>query len=183
MEVTVFKPKVKTTTEISFSPIDLNPEYRKKWNAKQHDYICLTRGGEPINNNVYRKGGLFSFNPETDNYFIIIKCVEAVWPDKITKVKKDKNHLSTVWCIYDKWGNEKIQKPESLSYLSLVKNSCIYSDGSHYYNIETKEYYGESSDSMETDTYLWIDTRSWKDKENTGIKQINKKDGTFTLFK
>ena len=82
-------------------------------------------------------------------------------------------------------GNEKVEFKQ-FEHGYLVKNSCIYKINSNYYNIETGEYYGNSSTSMESEDFLFLDneyTHKNLDKAKLGVLKINKKDGTWEVFK
>jgi hypothetical protein len=167
---------------LQLSPISVKEEYRKKWNIHENDFVCLTKNGELVSNSLYRVGGLGTPNLEKDNYFMLIKHVEAYYEDKITKIKKDKPHLEGRWCIIDKHGIEKVEV-QPFRHPYLVKNSCIYSLEQKYYNIETKEFYCYTSNRMESSEFLFLENRFDDDKSKCGVMKINKNDGTFELFK
>lgn len=170
---------------LQLSPISINKDYCKEWNIKQEDYVCLTRNGELLRPTLYRVGGMGTPKLGVDNYFMLIKHVEAYYSEEILRMSKstDPKHLEGRWCILDKDGNEKIEFKRSLDYPYLVKDSCIYSIGRNYYNIETGEYYGNSIISMDSNEFLFLDNRFEKDKSKCGVMKINKKNGTWELFK
>ena len=64
-----------------------------------------------------------------------------------------------------------------------IEDSCIYSIGSKYYNIETKELYCESFRSMTSKQYLFLENRYDTDKDKIGILKIDKITGKVELFK
>lgn len=168
---------------LQLSPISINLEYCMKWNINTslNDFVCLTKNGNLISNSLYRIGGMGTPNLKKDEYFMILKYVEAFYPDDITKIQKDKPHLEGRWCIIDKNGVEKVElSPFKSPY--LVKNSCIYSIDSNYYNIETGELYGRAYSSMASTDYLFLDNKYAEDKSKCGVMKINKKDGTWELF-
>lgn len=176
---------------LQFSPIKLRDDYAKKWNVSPslNDFVCLTRNGELVNNSLYRIGGLGTPRLGVDNYFMLIKHVEAYYSDEIMKMIRkrhpedaDRKHLEGRWCILDKNGVEKIEFP-CFKTPYLVKNSCIYTLDNYYYNIETKELYGRNYGSnIDSTEYLFIDNRYDDDKSKKGVMKINKKDGTWELF-
>lgn len=166
---------------LQFSPITLNDDYRKIWDIREKDFICLTKDGELIRNTLYRIGGLNNPNPKKDEYFMLLKCTEAFYSDDITKNKTEKRHIKHCWCILDRYGNEKVEF-DSFDSPYLVNNSQIYSIKGNYYNIETGEFYCHTSNSMRSSEFLFLDNRYDQDKERCGIMKINKKDGTWVLF-
>lgn len=167
---------------LQFSSIVLRAEYAHKWNASHmNDFIGLTKNGELIRDTLYRIGGMGTPKLGKDEYFLLLKYVEAFYPDSITKIAKDKPHLESRWCIMDKEGNEKVEfKPFASPY--LVNDSVIYSLNSEYRNIETDEFYGYSSSSMQSDEFLFLDNRFDKDVSRRGIMKIHKKTGAWELF-
>jgi len=168
---------------LQLSPIKVDSEYCKKWNERMTDFVVLTRNGELINNNLYRVGGLNNPNPAKDNYFMLIKYVEAFYSAEILRMSKtrDAKHLEGRWCIIDKNGVEKVEF-EQFKHPYLVKDSCIYSIGSDYYNVETGEHYCNASTSMQSSNFLFLDNRFDSDKSNRGVFKICKKTGEYELF-
>lgn len=167
---------------LALSPITIREDYRSKWNINSNDFVCLTRDGEAIRPTLYRVGGLNTPKPGKDRYFMLLKHVEASYDDSITKDTKRKKHLESRWCILDKEGNEKVEfKAFDSPY--LVKDSCIYSINSRYYNIETGELYCYASTSMTTSEFLFLDNRYDEDKSKRGVMKISLADGTWELFK
>ena len=69
----------KNNIGLQLSKISVNEEYAKKWNVDLNDFVCLTKNGELISNNLYRIGGLNNPNLEKDKYFMLIKHVEAIY--------------------------------------------------------------------------------------------------------
>ena len=167
---------------LQFSPITLNADYAKKWNASHtNDFIFLTRNGAPIRNTLYRIGGMGTPKLGKDEYFLLIKHVEAFYPDSITKITKDKPHLEGRWCILDKNGNEKVEF-EAFRSPYLVKDSVIYFVNGKYHNIETGELYCDTSSSMESGEFLFLENRFDKDTSRRGVMKIHKKTGKWELF-
>jgi len=164
---------------IQFSPITLSDEYRKKWNIHERDFICLTKNGELISNSLYRIGG-FGADLKND-YFMLIKQVEALYDDAITKDETRKHHLEGRWVILNMNGVEKVEIC-AYKHPYITKNSCIYSIDSNYYNIETGEFYCNASTSMCSSEYLFLDNRFDKDKSKRGVMKINLKNGSWELF-
>jgi hypothetical protein len=166
---------------LQFSSISIREDYRKKWNIHQSDFICLTKNGKLVRDTLYRIGGLGRPKLDKDEYFMILKHVEAFYDDSITKDPKRKPHLDGRWCILDKNGNEKIEIDGHKSPY-LVSNSQIYSVNRHYYNVETREFYCDAHTSMESTDYLFLENRYDKDVSKRGVMKINKKNGTWELF-
>ncbi len=170
---------------LQFSKIAVSEEYSKEWNIHENDFIGLTRNGELLRNVLYRIGGLNTPKLNEDEYFCLIKHVEAFYSKDIMKISKSNNpkHLQGVWCILDKNGNEKVEFPPFKSPY-LVKDSCIYSLDNNYYNIETGEKYGcYTYSSVQSKEFLFLDNSYDKDNSKRGVMKINKKDGTFELFR
>ena len=176
------KENVISNEGLQLSPISVNEDYCKKWNIHSKDYVCLTKNGELLRQTLYRVGGMGRPKLGVDNYFMLLKYVEAFYSDEITKDKSRKPHLEGRRCIIDKEGNEKIEFKSSLSYPYLVKDSCIYTIDSKYYNIETGEFYCSSRGSMTSTDYLFLNNEYDKDESKRGVMKINKKDGTWELF-
>lgn len=167
---------------LSLSPIQVNEDYKKKWNEHCSDFVCLTRNGKLISESLYRIGGMGTPKLNKDNYFMLLKYSEAFYEDNITKDKDKKRHLQGCWCILDKNGIEKVQA-KLFKYLHIVKDSCIYSTDGKYYNIETEEFYCNTNSSMESSNYLFLENKWDKDESKRGVMKINKKDGSYELFK
>lgn len=164
---------------LRLSPVTLNPEYSEKWNVHSTDFVVITRDGILVSNTLYRVGG---FAPDlNDSYFMLLKHVEAYYPDNITKIKKDKPHLESQWCIVDQNGVEKVNFKQFTSPY-LVKDSCIYTLDSNYYNIETGECYGRSFNKTESRQYLFIQNDYHEDKTKRGVLQISKITGATKLY-
>jgi len=168
---------------LQFSKIAINEEYYKKWNIHLNDFVCLTKNGKLLRNTLYRIGGLNYPKLNKDEYFMLIKHVEAFYTkDIMTMCKsKDPKHLEGYWCILDKNGNEKVEFKE-FEHPYLIGNSCIYSIKGKFYNIETGEFYCDSSTSMGSTDYLFLENRYDNDKSKRGVMKINKKNGSWELF-
>jgi len=170
-------------TPLEINKIDVDPEYRKKWNIRQDDFVCLFKNGELIRNTLYRVGGLGLPDLKKDEYFVLLKYVEEILSEDIMKFCKSKTsgNLDSKWCILDKFGNE-ILETDSLRNPYLVKNSCVYSIDDNYYNIKTGEFYCKTSTYIQSSEFLFLDNRYDKDKTRVGVMKINKKDGSWELF-
>ncbi len=165
---------------LQLSKIDINEDYCKKWNIIQKDFVCLTMDGELLRQTLYRVGG-FGGNIK-DDYFMLLKHVEAFYDNNITRDIKKKPHLESRWCILNKHGDEKVEfKQFSTPY--LVNDSCIYSINSKYYNIETKEFYCYTNRRVESRDFLFLENDFDKDESKRGVLKIEKKNGKQTLFK
>jgi hypothetical protein len=182
--------KLENNSGLQLSKIDVNPDYRKKWNIHQSDFFCLTKDGELLRPTLYRIGGLNDPKVGVDRYFMLLKHVEAFYPERILKMssnfnkgkKQDPKHLASRWCILDEFGNEKVEFEGGLHYPYLVKNSCIYSIDRNYYNIETGLLYCNSNGVVSSRDFLFLENNDDKDKQRRGVMKINKLDGTFELF-
>jgi hypothetical protein len=174
---------------LQLSPIQVNKEYCKEWNERMTDFVVLTKNGELISNSLYRVGG-FGCDLK-QNYFMLLKYVESIYdfdfikkcyPDKSNKeLELQRKHLEDRWCIIDKNGIEK-KEFEQFKSPYIKKDSCLYSVDSNYYNIETGEFYCNSSKSMESSEYIFLENQYDKDLLKKGIMKINKKDGSWSVF-
>lgn len=63
-----------------------------------------------------------------------------------------------------------------------IQGGLIYSNNKKYYNIETNKFYCESSTSMHSTDYLFLNNLYDKDISKRGILKINKNNDTFELF-
>lgn len=181
--------------QLQLSKINLNEDYRKKFNVHEIDFVCLTRNGELVNNSLYRVGGL-SRNVKINecNYFMLLKYEEDMYEyDFIKKcypnlknkeIESRRPYLKSKYCILDKNGVEKVVFEDTFFHPHLFKNSCIYSYNRNFYNIETGELYCNSNNYIESTDYLFIkNTYDETDKSKEGVMKINKKDGKFVVFK
>jgi hypothetical protein len=174
---------------LQLSPIQVNQDYLNEWNNNCNDFVCLTKNGELISKSLYRVGG-FGGDIKQD-YFMLLKYVEVIYDyDFIKKCYPNKSrkelellrkHLEGRWCIIDKNG---IEKKEFSKFKNpyIEKGSCIYSIDNNYYNIETGEFYCNSTKSMKSSEFLFLENPYDKDLSKKGVMKINKKDGSWSLF-
>ena len=174
---------------LQLSPIQVKDEYCKEWNESATDFVVLTKNGELISNSLYRVGGMGADIKK--DYFLLLKYVEAIYDFKFIKecypnkntsqLESLRKHLEGRWCIIDINGNEKVEFNQ-FDRPYLVSNSCIYSIKSNYYNIETGEFYCNSSSAMSSTHYLFLENNYDGNKSRRGVMKIDKKDGTWELF-
>ena len=169
---------------LQITPIQINEDYAKKWNERLRDFVCITKNGELLNPTLYRVGGIGTNKIKGLKYFMLLKHVEAYYDKSITDCTgtKDPKHLESRWCIIDEYGTEKVEFKQ-FTHPSLIKDSCIYSIDSNWYNIETGELYCNSYHTLESNQYLFLENRYDKNKDKCGILKIDKLTGTFELFK
>jgi len=169
---------------LKFNKISVREDYRKEWNIHENDFILITKDNIPLRNTLYRIGGLNDPKLNTNEYFLLIKHVEAFYSKDILRMSKtsDPKHLEGRWCILDKDGNEKIEFP-AFKCPHIIKDSLVYSIDGEYYNIETGEHYCRTSNEMVSKDFIFLENRYDNDKSKRGILKINKKDGSFELFK
>jgi len=174
---------VNNSGSLEFSKIDIDADYRKKWNINENDFFCLTKNGKLVRETLYRKGGLNFPNLKADSYFQLLKHVEAHYSDKILKMSKsDKpRHLESRWCILDKEGNEKVEL-EAFQHAYLINDSQIYSVNSKYYNVANGEFYCDSNKIMQSKEFIFLENTYDEDKSKRGIMKINKKNGEWELI-
>jgi len=193
MDIKKFIP----TTGLQLSPIEVKQSYLSEWNESCKDFYHLTKDGELIDNYLYRIGGyryskIRPNNPIKDEYFLLLRHIEATYSDEFlisvypeyssSEIKKKKKHLEEVCCIFDKNGVEKkVFKQFDSPY--LLEDSCIYSLHNKYYNIETGEHYGSTTSRMISKEFLFLDNTYGNDEEKKGIMKINKKTGIWEVFK
>jgi hypothetical protein len=169
----------KISDTLTFKYIEFDDKYRKKWNVHSSDFGHLYKNGKKISDTPYRIGGFG--HSMTDGYFMLIKHIEAYYDDNITKVKADKPHLESQFCILDKNGIEKVNFKQFAS--PYLIGGQVYSLDGNYYNIETGELYCNSSVSIKTKDFIFLYNRFDKDKSKRGVMRISKLDGTFKLYK
>jgi hypothetical protein len=179
-DVILSKPK---TGKLQLSKIDLNPAYRKEWQADMGDFLHLTRDGEILNNNAIYRTGMFGGVNE-GGYFLLLKYVEAFYDAKILKMSNSKNakHLASHWCILDMNGVEK-QIFEPYASVYLVKDSILYTKDKGYYNIETGELLCSAYTSMSSSEFIFLDNQFDRDASRRGVWQVNKKTGEYNILK
>lgn len=189
MNTSIEKHKViDPNAPLQLSPIKLNEDYCKKWNERMTDFVCLTRNGELVNNSLYRLGGFGHVQDLKNDYFMLLKYVEAYYEDHIVKAtqkftgqKTSNRHLAGCWTILNKHGQE-VKVFDQFKSPYLIKNSVIYSIDSNYYNIETDEFYCHCSHSFRSDEFLFLDNQFDKDLSRRGVMQIDLKTGEFDLY-
>ncbi len=166
---------------LQLSPISINEDYAKKWNETSKDFVMLTKNGQLVSENLYRVGGLGA--DITKDYFMLLKYVEAHYSKEIMQMSKSKDdrHLEGRWVIIDKYGVEKIEF-EKYEHGWIISDSCIYSLNGNYYNIETKEFYGNASVCIKSTNFIFLENNYDKDESKRGVMKINKKDGSWELF-
>ena len=170
-------------------PIKLTKKYCKKWNVESNEFYVLAKNGVPINDSIYRVGGL-GVDMKQD-YFMLIKYVEAVYDlDFIKKCYPKKTsedlelvryHLDGLNCIFDKYGNEK-KVFDRFKSPNLISGSCVYFIDDNYYNIETDELYCRAYKSMVSSDFIFLENHYDKDLSKRGVMLINKKDGRWSVF-
>lgn len=168
---------------IQFAPIKLNPEYANGWNERMTDFFHLCdEQGNKINDTLYRKGGMGG--KFSDGYCIIIKYIEAEYSDDITIDPKRKKHLDSYFCVINENGEEKMvsDKFETITHyggllFSVRGLSCSYSK---LYNIETGECFGEISDELNSNEFLFF--RFLETYSTKGVKKVNKYTGEVEFF-
>lgn len=175
---------------LQLSPIAINPDYAKEWQASESDFVCLTFNGSLLRPTLYRLGGCNFPNLKKDKYFKLIKHREAFYSDEIMKMSfkhkgsnRSRKHLESFWVIFDSLGNEKVEFPP-FKYPGIIPNSCLYSIDGNYYNIETNELIACGTNSIESDDFIFTNNNSYNtDKSKRGVIKIKKFDGTIELFK
>ncbi len=178
MEIAVIK-----NSDLALNPIQVNAEYKEKWNEHCSDFLLLTKGGEVLRNTLYRIGGLNNPNLEKDRYFMLLKHSEAFYADDITTDKKRKPHLQSTWCILDSMGNEKVVFP-TFTHPRIIKNSVVYTCDNKYINIETGEVYADyAAVGIESSEFIFIKNRFDKDESRRGVLKVDKLTGKWELFK
>ncbi len=177
-------------SKIELVPFKLSKEYAEEWNERMTDFVVLFKDGVRVNDSIYRVGGI-GVKPEyNENYFMLLKYVEAYYPVHIMKMSSDRDqkltfrnkHLSGVWCILDKECNEKYVSSDGYESVYLIRNSCLYSIDGTYYNIETKECYGRLNPTIGSSEYIFGERTNFKERSHEVI-QINKKTGEYTIYK
>lgn len=156
--------------------IQLSNEYLKEWNEHNTDFLKLYKNDVPINDSIYRLG---AFNDKKscmmNDYFMLLKYIEAVYPSNIKSTNSNGKHLSGQWCIIDKYGNEKVFF-EKFKSPYLIKDSCLYQMDNIVYHIDSNkplcDYYYDKIESEEN-VVLNISNRDNRYKSNIII--INKK--------
>ena len=145
-----------------------------------NDFLVLTRNGNIISNTLYRKGGLFSDNGY--DFLRIIKYVEKLYEDTITKDPKRKKHLASYCCLINTKTGEETKVFNQFENNYLISNA-IYSCDSGYYNTYTNELYCKGSNSLSSKNYLFVDNYHDINNDRRGVFQINKQTGEYTIIK
>lgn len=181
------------TYSLDLNKIDVKQEYLDEWNNRCKDFLVLTLNGEILRNTLYRKGGLNSLNVKTDKYFMLLKYSEDLYSKEFIKKcypkknakeqEKHIKHLKAEWVIIDYKGIEKVVfKDLSHGYL-VSPDSVLYMIDSNYYNIETGFKYGYTTNSIQSEDFVFLDNKYEKDEAKKGVMKINKIDGSFEMFK
>jgi hypothetical protein len=196
LQITPFKIESRKETKpiinkngLQLVHIEIEEEYRKKWNiGSLNDFCTLTKNGDLLYSTFFRIGGLGSENDLNKSYFMLLKYNEAYYSNDIMRMSerngyknKSNKYLNGVWCIFD---NEGVIKFEAKDFENpyITNNSCIYSLGDNYYNIETNKLYCSSFTTCQSDKFLFLENRYDKDTTRQGVMKINKEDGTFKIL-
>ena len=178
---------------LQITTLQINEDYAKKWNENARDFVCITKNGELLNPTLYRVGGMGTNKIKGKKYFMLLKYVEAIYDFKFIKecypnknnkeLEQLRKHLEERWCIIDEFGVEKVEFKHFENSVNIIKDSCIYSLESNYFNIETKEMYCCSYHSLESKNFLFLENKYDKDKSKLGVLKIDKITGEYELFK
>jgi hypothetical protein len=169
-------------TNLKLSNIIVDKDYCNMWNITKPNFLVLSKmNGERLRNTLYRVGGKGTNNILGKRYFMLLKYVEAIYPDNIEKKPHKKRHLEGHWCIIDANGVEKVEF-ERFSSPFLIEGSCIYSIDNKYYNIETGYLYANSYNRMDSDKFIFLDNKFDNEQNKKGVLKISKLDGTFEVF-
>lgn len=171
---------IKITDSLELRPFELSEKYRKKWNVNKslNDFLQLYSDNKLVSDSIYRVGGFgYSLN---GMYFQLLKQVEDHYDDSITKIKKDKPHLSSCNCILNLKG-EEVRVFNKFEHVYLI-GGVVYSLNNKIHNIETNEFYG-SGKTMKSGEFIFVDNNYHDDKSKRGILRINKITGETKLYK
>jgi len=177
------KPTEKKPQRLELRPAELTENYIKKWNVNVRDNYChLFVDGVKKSNTLYRLGGMSDLTDGKD-YYMILKYLEESYDNNITTDLKKKLHLASHSTIIDKDGNEKVVFDRFKH--PYLQGGIIYSIDGGYYNIETgEEYCKSSSNSFDSENYIFVDNSyDLKDKNKRGVMKIDKRTGEVELFK
>lgn len=171
------------TDELQLSPIQVDPEYLKKWNESKNDFVVITRNGALVNESLYRVGGLKTDDLKA-NYFMLLKYKEAFYDKSILKMSgnKDPKHLSGHWCILDSSGREVVEfKKFDSPY--LVKNSVLYQLDHGVYDIRTNKLIAKYTHSFQSKEFFFCTSYTTDITEyGSGIVKIRKSDASVEFF-
>ena len=164
--------------KLELRPVELESKYKEKWNETRSDFLNLYLDDNKVSNTLYRVGGFGA--KVKDGYFLLLKYVENLYADNITKVLEDKRHLSGSWCILNEQGEEKVNFEKFRS--PYLQGGQIYVLDSNYYNIETGYMYCKSYNSaLKSKNYLFVST-DYDDRYKDGVMQINKLNGKYKIL-
>lgn len=170
---------IKLFKGLVFKYVELDEEYRKKWNERSSDFGNLYKDGKKVSDNLYRIGGIGG--KAKDGYIILLKYIEDYYDLKHLKTKAEKRHLQSHSCIINENGIEKIVA-DSYKH-PYLQGGLIYALDSNYYNIESGELISHSHKSMSSDEFIFLDNAYDNDKSKCGVLKVRKSDGTYELFK
>lgn len=168
-----------TTEGLRLCSVTISPEYAKKWNALEKDFVVLVKNGVLLRNTLYRLGGIGK-RPDDKNYFMLLKYTEATY--SLSEMKEynltHNIYLKSSWCILDKDGNEKVNLD---SFQSPYIYGCLYVSNNEWFNIETNEKICSAYRSIESEKYIFLDNNFDSDKSKRGVLQVSKEDGSVIL--
>jgi len=126
-----------TVEGLHLCSVTISPEYAKKWDASEKDFVVLVKDGVLLRNTLYRLGGIGK-RPDNKSYFLLLKYTEAIHSTEDMKKYKftHRNHLQSGWCILDKDGNEKVNMSD---FQAPYIYGCLYVESNNWYKIETNE--------------------------------------------
>ena len=162
-------------TDLELVPVEMPEKYAKHWNERSTDFLALCRNGKPISNSYYRTGGLFT-NRGLD-FIHILKYVESYYDADLTQETRDnpdaRRHLSGQFCLINKKGEETrvFEKFES----SYLISNAVYSFKNGYYNCFTNELYCSRQGSVESKTFLFLES-------GKKVYKVNKQTGDYKII-
>jgi len=163
---------------VELKPAVLTKEYIKEWNIYNPKLYNIYVDGVKKSDKLYTMG-VFPANLENP-YFLILLHREALYELHIEANPEKRKHLESVFTIITNKG--EVKKEFNSFNSPYLLGGLIYVLNNSYYNIETGEKYLNTSHSINTENYLFLDNRYDSVESRKGVMQLDKRTGTYTII-
>jgi len=175
--------------EIKLIKVVLNYDTMKKFNINKNDFYQLQINGEIKSPTYYRQHhNFFNESDLKNNYFILLKQIEDIYPDVVTKDNKRKLHYGNYPCVIDNNGNEVYVGEEYSSIFLLggeilLENPHFVGSDLNIINLKNNNLIikGKSLNYFKSKNYIFVENRYDTDKIKRGVYQIDVLTGEYIV--
>lgn len=162
---------------LSFNKVILNDDL-VRIAGSSNPFLVLLDGKVINENHLYRKGGLFSFDPNSDLFFELNKLEFEF--DNLGKP----TGYTQIPVILDREGKNMMECNQFDS-RSIIKGSCLIVLNGNLINLITKENFGKLLNRIDAGDFLYVEIRDSKDLRTSRYRKvlkINKVTGNTELI-